>query len=236
VNDFFGLSDAWLSFLSAEFEKPYLKTLQKNILTAFAQQTIYPKKEKVMHAFNCCLPADVKLIIIGQDPYHGNNQANGLSFSVNKHQKIPPSLKNIFKELQSDLPDFTMPTHGNLNSWATQGVLLLNTVLTVKAQEAGSHKNMGWELFTDAVIETLSREKKHMVFFLWGKQAIEKVPLIDASKHLILTAAHPSPLARGAFFGCKHFSKANAYFRESNQTPIDWRLPEEDLFSGLGAS
>ncbi len=231
MEDFFGLNKHWHSFLKAELSKSYISTLGKHIQMAYALETIFPKKDRIFQAFNHCLPNDVKLVIIGQDPYHGLNQANGLCFSVNKGEKIPPSLRNIYKELSQDIPGFAIPNHGDLSDWSNQGVLLLNAVLTVKAHEAGSHKNIGWEHFTDAVISTLSQEKEHLVFLLWGQFAIEKAALIDANKHLVLQAAHPSPLARGAFFGSKHFSQANAYLQLHNKNTIDWHLKNDDLFS-----
>jgi uracil-DNA glycosylase len=184
----------------------------------------------VFDAFNQCPLKKLKVIIIGQDPYHGPNQANGLSFSVSKGVTIPPSLKNIFKEISNNIPTFTTPIHGDLSYWAKQGVLLLNAILTVEANKPGSHKKMGWEEFTNEVITKLNHEKTNLVFLLWGNFAQSKAVLIDANKHLVLTAAHPSPLARGAFFGNKHFSKTNAYLKLNNQVPIDWDL-NVDLFS-----
>lgn len=231
MEDFFDLHFDWKVLLKNELAKPYIQTLKKNILSAYAQQTVFPNKSKLFSAFNTCLPNQVKVVILGQDPYHGIQQANGLSFSVNQGQRIPPSLRNIFKELQQDIPGFQMPHHGDLTAWAKQGVLLINSVLTVKAHEAGSHKNMGWEYFTDAVIHTLSEERSQIVFLLWGQYAIDKAQLINQNKHLVLTAAHPSPLARGAFFGCKHFSQTNVYLQQNHQMPIDWQLPEQNLFS-----
>lgn len=214
----------WQALLSVEFSKPYFQNLLTFIDAVYVSGSIYPPKEKVFSAFNLCLPNQTKVVIIGQDPYHQAGQANGLSFSVAKNIRIPPSLKNIFKELEQDVDGFRSPNHGNLESWAKEGVLLLNNVLTVEDSKPGSHREMGWLKFTDAVIQTLSEQKQHLVFMLWGNYAISKETLIDASKHLILKAAHPSPLARGAFFGSKHFSKANAYLRNNGQQEVNWLL------------
>lgn len=186
-------------------------------------KVIFPSPANIFHAFKKCPFEKVKVVIIGQDPYHGIGQANGLSFSVNKGMKIPPSLKNIFKEIQSDL-GIPIPEHGDLSQWSEQGVLLLNAVLTVEEGKPGSHQNKGWERFTDEIIKTLSKEKSSIVFMLWGNYAKSKINLIDAQKHLILTAAHPSPLsAYNGFFHCKHFSKANLHLSKTGQNPIDWQ-------------
>jgi uracil-DNA glycosylase len=190
------------------------------------QETIvYPTPSDVFNAFNLTPFNEVKVVILGQDPYHGANQAHGLSFSVQQGVAVPPSLKNIYKELQTDIPGFNIPSHGDLSSWAKQGVLLLNATLTVRANEPGSHQKMGWEQFTDKAIKALSAEKSGLVFILWGKYAQAKASLIDSSKHLILTAAHPSPFsAYNGFFGCKHFSKANAYLLSKGEKPINWQI------------
>jgi uracil-DNA glycosylase len=214
----------WQALLSVEFTKPYFKDLLEFVDSAYTSGSTYPPKEKVFSAFNLCLPNQTKVVIIGQDPYHQAGQANGLSFSVAKEVRIPPSLKNIFKELEQDIAGFRVPSNGNLEHWAKQGVLLLNTVLTVEDSKPGSHREIGWLEFTDSVIKTLSDTKEHVVFLLWGNYAGSKETLIDSSKHLILKAAHPSPLARGAFFGCKHFSKTNAYLLKTGQSEVQWAL------------
>lgn len=219
----------WKYKLTPEFKKPYFKFLKEFIEKERSLYTVYPKPEDTFNALNLTSFENVKVIIIGQDPYHGPNQAHGLSFSVNHGIKTPPSLTNIFKELQSDL-GVQIPNHGNLTSWANQGVLLLNATLTVRAGEPGSHQKKGWEEFTDYIIKQISQEKKHCVFLLWGNFAKTKNNLIDLDKHLVLEAAHPSPLARGAFFGSKHFSKANNYLIKNNLNPIDWKIPTNNLF------
>lgn len=221
---------SWQSHFQKEFKKPYFVALTKFLDSERSGHIIFPKEQDVFKAFELTPFDGVKVVVIGQDPYHGLNQAHGLSFSVNKGIKIPPSLQNIFKELQTDNNN-PIPTHGNLIKWSQQGVLLLNATLTVKAGLPGSHQKKGWETFTDAVIKRISDEKEHVVFLLWGNYAKTKVSLIDANKHLILEAAHPSPLARGAFFGNRHFSKTNAYLISNNIKPIDWNLNEDDLFS-----
>ena len=189
-----------------------------------AKQTIYPKQEDIFSAFNQTPLSEVRVVILGQDPYHGEGQAHGLSFSVHKDTVIPPSLKNIYKELQSDL-GCEMPVHGNLQQWAKQGVFLLNAVLTVEQAVAGSHQKRGWEAFTDKVIQLINERCDDVVFMLWGSHAQKKGAVIDESKHLVLKAPHPSPLSsyRG-FFGCKHFSKANEYLLSNGQATIDWQI------------
>ncbi len=219
----------WATQLKSEFEKPYFKELELFVKKEREHFTIYPKPEETFNAFQLTPLDKIKVIIIGQDPYHGPHQAHGLSFSVNYGIKPPPSLSNIFKELQNDI-NFKIPSHGNLTSWAQQGVLLLNATLTVRAGLPGSHQKKGWEVFTDAVIKLISDQKEHCVFLLWGNFAKTKSVLIDSSKHLILEAAHPSPLARGAFFGCKHFSKTNHYLASHQVNPINWNLPSGELF------
>ena len=218
------LSAAWTKLLQPEFSKDYFIRLSSSVNQAYLNSTVFPPAKQVFDAFQLCDLPTLKVVIIGQDPYHGPGQANGLSFSVNTGIRIPPSLKNIFKELQTDVPGFTPPESGNLQAWAKQGVLLLNAVLTVEAGKPGSHKAFGWEQFTDALISLLSQEKENLVFLLWGNYAIGKSPLINQQKHLVLTAAHPSPLARGAFFGCKHFSKTNNYLVSKGLSPINWNL------------
>lgn len=218
------LHSDWNHLLRKEFSQPYISELSRFVNASYLNSLVYPPRQKVFAAFNLCLPSQIKVVLLGQDPYHQAGQANGLSFSVSDGIKIPPSLKNIYKELEQDIPGFQIPSSGNLENWARQGVLLLNTVLTVEDSKPGSHREAGWLKFTDAVIKTLSDTKTNLVFMLWGNFAASKETLIDSSKHLILKAAHPSPLARGAFFGCKHFSKANQYLQETGQTKINWML------------
>ena len=220
----------WHCFFETERAKAYYIHLDSFIKSDRLKTTVFPKERDVFKAFELTPFDKLKVVIIGQDPYHKVNQAHGLSFSVNSGMKTPPSLVNIFKELQTDL-SIPMANHGNLTSWAKQGVLLLNATLTVKEGQPGSHQNKGWEIFTDEVIKHISENKEGVVFLLWGNFAKSKKDLINASKHLVLEAAHPSPLARGAFFGCKHFSQTNAFLITNNKTPIDWNLNEEDLFS-----
>lgn len=222
------LHNSWLKHLENEINEQSFVELLVFTKNAYATKVIYPPKELVFNAFNLCHFEDVKVVIIGQDPYHGPGQANGLAFSVSNGIKVPPSLKNIFKELNTDV-NAQIPVSGNLENWAKQGVLLLNTILTVEQGLPGSHRNKGWEAFTDKVIQRISSEKEHVVFLLWGNYAIQKESLIDASKHLILKAAHPSPLARGAFFGCKHFSSTNSYLVKNSLKPIDWELEKKTL-------
>lgn len=222
------IKGTWTNYLNPEMQKQYFANLLNFIDKERTSYTIFPKKEDVFKAFELTPFEDVKVVLIGQDPYHNPNQAHGLSFSVNSGVKIPPSLNNIFKELKTDLGIQT-PTHGNLSFWAKQGVLLLNATLTVRANEPGSHQNKGWEQFTDFVIQTISKEKNHCVFLLWGNYAKNKKVIINSSKHLILEAAHPSPLARGGFFECKHFSKTNEYLKSHNQQAINWNISTENL-------
>jgi uracil-DNA glycosylase len=223
------IHNSWAAKLNPEFKKPYMDDLKAFIKQERAEHTIYPKQTEVFNAFNLTPFEDVKVIVLGQDPYHGPNQAHGLSFSVNYGVKTPPSLANIYKELRSDI-GFIIPNHGNLTHWARQGVLLLNATLTVRAGVPGSHQKKGWEIFTDSVIKHISDEKENCVFLLWGNFAKSKSPLIDSEKHMVLTAAHPSPLAGGAFFGCRHFSKTNEFLASKKLKPIDWALPANDLF------
>lgn len=223
------IHNSWDLKLKQEFELPYITKLDGFLKEERRLHNIYPKKTEVFNAFKLTSFENVKVVILGQDPYHGPNQAHGLSFSVNYGIKIPPSLANIYKELKSDI-DFAIPSHGNLTSWANQGVLLLNATLTVRAGEPGSHQKKGWETFTDAVIKLISDKKENCVFLLWGNFAKSKINLIDLDKHLVLTAAHPSPLAGGAFFGCRHFSKTNEYLKSKNIGPINWAIPNADLF------
>jgi uracil-DNA glycosylase len=216
------IESQWKEAFGDEFAKPYFVALSKIIEGVYAQEDIYPPQNTIFNAFNLCPFDSVKVVILGQDPYHGEGQAHGLSFSVQDGVRIPPSLKNIYKELRDDIGT-AIPKTGNLTHWATQGVLLLNATLTVEAGKAGSHQGLGWETFSDAVIQKISDEKEHVVFLLWGKYAQAKESLINTSKHLVLKAPHPSPLsAHSGFFGCKHFSRTNAYLTQTNQKPIVW--------------
>jgi uracil-DNA glycosylase len=220
------LQNDWQELLRTETEKEYFKDLIQTVKSAYQNEIIFPPERLVFNAFELCSFKATKVIILGQDPYHKINQACGLSFSVNNGVQLPPSLKNILKELQSDIPGFKIPINGNLEAWSKQGVLLLNSILTVKANSPGSHKDFAWQKFTDSVIKTISDQKQHLVFLLWGNFAKTKITLIDQQKHLVLTAAHPSPLARGAFSGNRHFSKTNDYLIKNNIDPIVWNLPE----------
>lgn len=214
---------SWKSVLASEFEKPYFEQLINFVKAEYSTNVCYPKGSQIFSAFDHCHFDDVKVVIIGQDPYHGPNQANGLCFSVNDGIPFPPSLQNIFKEISTDL-SLPMPSTGNLERWADQGVLLLNATLTVRLSEAGSHQKKGWETFTDAVIKKVSHEKSNVIFLLWGGFAQKKASLIDGSKHLILNSGHPSPLSanRGFWFGNKHFSKANNYLKSLGKQEINW--------------
>lgn len=216
---------SWKKILKNEFNKPYFEQITLHIKTEKSQgKIIYPPGQYIFNAFNTTPVDKVKVVIIGQDPYHGPGQAHGLCFSVQNGVAPPPSLINIFKELHDDI-GIKIPNHGNLTHWAQQGVFLLNASLTVRAGEPMSHAKIGWAAFTDTVIHTISEKKKHVVFMLWGKFAQEKRTLIDESKHLILKAAHPSPLsAHAGFLGCKHFSKANEYLVKNGIDPVDWSL------------
>lgn len=218
------LETSWQTLLQAEFDKPYMQALQSFLQQEQKQgQVVYPKPEEVFKALNLTPFHQVKVVILGQDPYHGPQQAHGLSFSVPQGIKLPPSLRNIYKELKADLSDYTIPAHGDLSHWAKQGVLLLNASLTVRASEAGSHQKKGWEQFTDKIIQLLSAERSHLVFILWGKYAQSKALLIDGAKHLILQSAHPSPLsAYQGFLGSKPFSKTNTYLQDQGEKPIVW--------------
>ena len=218
------MEESWKKVLLPEFQKPYFETLKNFLVEEKKHHTVYPSGANIFAAFNTTPFDAVKVVILGQDPYHGAGQAHGLSFSVQEGVPHPPSLQNIFKELKDDL-GCPIPKNGTLTSWAQQGVFLLNTVLTVRASEANSHRNQGWENFTDAVIACLSTKKEHLVFILWGSPAGAKASLIDSKKHLILKVPHPSPLSsyRG-FFGSKPFSKSNAYLLSQGKKPIDWCL------------
>lgn len=219
----FSVHDSWHKLLLAEFKKPYFESLMAFVKEEYAKHTCYPKENNIFAAFNHCHLEETKVVIIGQDPYHGPNQANGLCFSVNGGVAHPPSLVNIFREIESDLGK-AYPENGNLEHWADQGVLLLNATLTVRAQEAGSHQKKGWEYFTDTVIQKLSNEKEGLVFLLWGGFAKKKAKLINTEKHYILTSGHPSPLSanRGYWFGNRHFSKTNKILLENGRQTINW--------------
>lgn len=221
------INNDWKTHLSKEFAKTYFLELEKKIKNEFnSGNTVFPSIENVFNAFNSTSWNDVKVVILGQDPYHNIGQANGLSFSVPKSRAIPPSLRNIYIELNSDL-NIPMPSHGDLTSWAKEGVLLLNAILTVRAHQAASHRDFGWEIFTNNVIQQLSHEKKHLVFILWGNFARSKKHLINPSKHLILESAHPSPLSanKGGFFNTKPFSKTNAFLVRNGLKAINWEIP-----------
>jgi uracil-DNA glycosylase len=217
------IHQSWKQHLENEFNKPYFEALTNFVKQEYATQTCYPPGSQIFNAFDWCPFDDVKVVIIGQDPYHGHGQANGLCFSVNDGIAHPPSLINIFKEINQDL-GLPYPSSGNLERWAKQGVLLLNATLTVRANQAGSHQNKGWEQFTDAVISTISKEKQNVVFLLWGGFAKQKIKLIDTTKHFVLSTGHPSPLSanRGYWFGNKHFSKTNFQLEQVGETPIAW--------------
>lgn len=217
------IAESWKARLTDEFEKPYFTNLVEFVKNEYTNNTVYPPGKLIFNAFDKCSFDDTKVVILGQDPYHGVNQANGLSFSVNDGVASPPSLKNIFKEIRDDL-DIPVPESGNLERWANQGVLLLNSTLTVRASEAGSHQKKGWETFTDSVIKCISEQKQDVVFLLWGKYAQDKGAVIDGTKHLILKAKHPSPMAAnyGGWFGTKHFSQTNDYLTSKGLKPIEW--------------
>jgi uracil-DNA glycosylase len=217
-------SKTWKELLNDEFQKEYFLKLKSFLADEYKTRRIYPDMNDIFNALRYTAYEDVKVVILGQDPYHGYGQAHGLCFSVKKGVTPPPSLKNIFKELQSDV-GCTIPNHGELTSWANQGVLLLNTVLTVREGQPNSHKNKGWEIFTDEIIKLLNEREKPMVFLLWGANARSKKKLITNPNHLILETVHPSPLsAYNGFFGCKHFSTANKFLSEHGETPINWQL------------
>ena len=216
------IEESWKEVLSPEFEKDYFIRLTDFVRQEYQTTTVYPPGKLIFNAFNLCPYPKVKVVIIGQDPYHGPGQAHGLCFSVNDGVPFPPSLQNIFKEIQSDLGS-PIPETGNLTRWAEQGVLMLNATLTVRAHQAGSHQHRGWEEFTDAAIRALAENREHLVFILWGAYAQKKGAFISRDRHLVLTSVHPSPLsAYHGFFGNKHFSRANAYLEAHGETPIVW--------------
>ncbi len=217
------ISESWKSILSKEFEKSYFSQLTSFVKSEYKRHTCYPRGNEIFSAFDRCSFEDVKVVILGQDPYHGAGQANGLCFSVHESLPHPPSLMNIYKELEQDIGK-PYPVSGDLSDWADQGVLLLNATLTVRASEAGSHQRQGWEAFTDAVIQQLSDEKENLVFLLWGGYAKKKGSKIDQKKHLVLTSGHPSPLSanRGYWFGNRHFSQTNTYLQKIGKPQIKW--------------
>ena len=218
------LGNDWDNILCDEFKKEYYLNLREFLKREYSTKTIYPNMHNIFDALKRTSYKDTKVLILGQDPYHGENQAHGLAFSVQPNVAIPPSLLNIYKELQNDIGCF-IPNNGYLIPWANQGVLLLNTSLTVRAHEANSHKGIGWEVFTDRIIELLNEREEPVIFVLWGANARKKTELIDSSRHYILEASHPSPLsARRGFFGCKHFSKVNEILRHLGKKPIDWQI------------
>ncbi len=220
------LEASWKEILHGEFEKDYMKNLRAFLQTAKIEgRILYPANRDIFNAFEHTPFNKVKVVILGQDPYHGPNQAHGLSFSVKKGVQFPPSLQNIFKELMTEFKDFRYPSHGDLTAWADQGVLLLNATLTVEAQKAGSHQKQGWEIFTDKVIQTLSDNRSGIIFLLWGKYAQAKADLIDKNKHHVLTSAHPSPFsAHSGFFGNDHFKKVNEILQREGKKGIDWQI------------
>jgi uracil-DNA glycosylase len=218
------LDKSWTKILKPEFNADYYQNLLEFVKQERKKTTVYPKITDIFRAFKTTPFESIKVVIIGQDPYHGEGQAHGLSFSVEDGIKLPPSLKNIFKELHADV-GCTIPENGNLYKWAEQGVLLLNSVLTVEKSKPGSHRNQGWETFTDNIIKKISEKRSNIVFLLWGNYAIEKENLIDSQKHCILKAPHPSPFsAYQGFFGCKHFSKTNEYLEKGGMNEINWEL------------
>ena len=218
------LSGEWQAALSPEFRKPYYRRLRETVVQEYGSRRIFPPKDEIFTAMHLTPLSKVKVVILGQDPYHEPGQAQGLCFSVPEGVKIPPSLVNIYQELHDDL-GCDIPQHGNLKAWAEQGVLLLNTVLTVRAHEAFSHRGIGWEQFTDAIIEILDKEDRPMVFLLWGSPAQKKSEMLKNPKHLILKAPHPSPLsAYRGFFGCRHFSKCNEFLKSHGEEPVDWQI------------
>lgn len=215
------IGESWKEVLMEEFQQPYFQDLKQFLTLEKQTNIVYPPGPLIFNAFNQTPFDEVKVLILGQDPYHGPGQANGLCFSVSNGIKHPPSLVNIFKEMQKDL-NVPYPKTGDLTGWAKQGILLLNTTLTVRASSPASHQGQGWEFFTDAVIRTLSEQREGIVFILWGRHAQNKKPLIDMSKHFVLEAAHPSPYSANGFFGCRHFSKTNYLLTQNGKTPINW--------------
>ena len=223
------ITNDWLDALSDEFQKEYYRKLYQFVKEEYSKTVVYPPAEDIFNALHYTPLSKVKVLVLGQDPYHNENQAHGLSFSVLPSQpEIPPSLQNIYKELHDDL-GCDIPNHGYLKKWANQGVLMLNTVLTVRAHQPNSHQKHGWEEFTDAIIRALNKQDRPIVYLLWGKPAQTKIKMLDNPKHLILTAPHPSPLsAYRGFFGCRHFSQTNDFLEKNGITPIDWQIEEAD--------
>ena len=220
------IGNSWDELLKEEFQKDYYKTLRKTLAQEYKTRTIYPAMDNIFNALKYTAYEDVKVLLLGQDPYHGPNQAHGLCFSVQKGVVKPPSLKNMFKELESDL-GIKAPSHGCLTDWAKQGVMLLNTVLTVREGEPNSHKKLGWTIFTDKIIELLNEREDPVIFVLWGRNAIDKLPLITNTNHYVLTAAHPSPLsASRGFLGCKHYSKINCILTSIGKSPVEWKISD----------
>ena len=220
------ISNDWLPAVNEEFKKPYYRELYTFVKNEYDTNVIYPPAEDIFNAFHLTPLSEVKVLILGQDPYHEPNQAHGLCFSVKPEVQIPPSLVNIYKELHDDL-GLKIPNNGYLTKWASQGVLMLNTVLTVRAHQANSHKGKGWETFTDAIIRAVNKEDRPIVYMLWGSPAQSKIPMLDNPKHLILKAPHPSPLsAYRGFFGCRHFSKCNEFLISNGIEPIDWQIDD----------
>lgn len=216
------IDPTWKKVLKQEFEKPYWESLTKSVREQYLKTTVYPPAKNIFRALDLCPLDKVKVVIVGQDPYHGPKQANGLSFSVNEGISLPPSLQNIYKEINNDLGIIPLSS-GDLTRWAKQGVLMLNSVLTVLANQPASHSKMGWEQFTDAVIKALNENREHIVYLLWGKYAQTKGEVIDRTKNLVLTSAHPSPYSVTNFYGNHHFSQCNKYLEKNGMTPIDWR-------------
>jgi len=218
------IEEGWRAALEKEFQKEYFLEMKKYLVNEYSSFQVFPKKAQIFNAFDNTPFEEVKVVILGQDPYHGFGQANGLCFSVNKGIRLPPSLKNIFKEIKDDL-SIDIPTHGDLTSWAKQGILLLNATLTVRKSEANSHQKIGWQNFTDAAIKAISDKREGIIFILWGNNAKKKLELIDEKKHHVLQSVHPSPFAaRNGFFGCKHFSKTNDILKSMSKSPIDWEI------------
>ena len=227
------ISNNWQTLLDAEQNKEYFTSLISFLDNEYATKNIFPPRNFLFHAFELCPPEKVKVVLIGQDPYHGQGQANGLCFSVQKGQKLPPSLKNIFKELSDDLQTHT-PIYGDLENWAKQGILMLNATLSVCEKSPGSHQKKGWETFTDAIIQYLSDQKENLVFILWGNYAQQKGKNIDTTKHCCISSAHPSPFSvHQGFFGSKPFSKTNEYLSSKKIAPIDWKLPTPETTQGV---
>ena len=220
------LQNDWLEAVGGEFKKPYYTDLYKFVKEEYSNEIVYPPSDDIFNAMHLTPLSEVKVLILGQDPYHNQGQAHGLCFSVQPEVAIPPSLKNIYKELQSDL-GCAIPNNGYLVKWAKQGILMLNTVLTVRAHKPLSHQGKGWEQFTDAIIEAVNAQDRPIVYMLWGKPAQRKASMLNNPKHLVLKAAHPSPLsASHGFFGCKHFSQANQFLEENGMQPIDWQIED----------